>query len=150
MTETLKKTLNWFETARPEASPHTFSVQFGVHCEEFAETLDAIDPIDDGLAELFQDASEAIKELATALKKGTHVIQKDDLLRVDLLDGLCDTIVTAVGSAHALGMDIVGAMDEINSSNFSKFEDGKPVFKDNGKIGKGIHYTPPNLEPFIN
>ena len=150
MTETLRKTLNWFEVARPEAAPNTFSVQFGVHCEEFAETLDAIDPLDDELAELIQDASKAVKELASALKKGTHTLQKDDLIRVDLLDGLCDTIVTAVGTAHALGMDIVGAMDEVNSSNFSKFENGKPVFKANGKIGKGINYTPPNLEPFIN
>ena len=149
MTDPLEKTLSWFEIARPTMPPNTFSIQFGVHCEEFAETLDAIDPLDDELAELIQDASEAVKELASALKKGTHTLQKDDLIRMDLLDGLCDTIVTAVGTAHALGMDIVGAMGEVNSSNFSKFEAGAPVFKENGKIGKGKDYRPPNLRPFI-
>ena len=66
----------------------------------------------------------------------------------ELLDALCDQIVTAVGVAHMFGMNIEGAMDEVNRSNFSKFVDGKPVFNEHGKIIKGPNYTPPDLTGF--
>ena len=68
----------------------------------------------------------------------------------ELLDALADGIVTAAGLAYMQGMDIDGALAEVNRSNFSKFENGHPVFLNGGKIGKGRHYTPPELEPFLN
>ena len=149
MSDTLKRTEEWFTTARPSSAPNTFSVQFGVHCEEMAETLEAIEPLDEQTGKLMDEARASLRKLSDALKSGQALIVHDDIARTSLLDGLCDTIVTSVGCAHALGMDIVGAMGEVNSSNFSKFEAGAPVFKENGKIGKGKDYRPPNLRPFI-
>ena len=70
-------------------------------------------------------------------------------IRCELLDALVDQIVTAVGVGHMMGMDVLGALEEINRSNFSKFEDGKPVFDENGKITKGKDYVKPNLEKFV-
>ena len=67
----------------------------------------------------------------------------------ELLDALCDQIVTAVGVAHMLGMDIEGALNEVNNSNWSKFEDGEPVFNEQGKIAKGRDYFAPDLTRFI-
>ena len=69
--------------------------------------------------------------------------------KIELLDSLCDQIVTAIGVAHMLGMDIENALAEVNRSNHSKFEDGKPVFNAQGKISKGVNYTPPKLGKFI-
>lgn len=69
--------------------------------------------------------------------------------RLELLDGLCDVIVTAVGVAHMFDMDIIGAMSEVNRSNFSKFVDGKPVFNEQGKIAKPVTFSQPNLEQFV-
>jgi predicted HAD superfamily Cof-like phosphohydrolase len=69
--------------------------------------------------------------------------------KIELLDSLADQIVTAIGVAHMFGFDISGALAEVNRSNFSKFEDGKPVFDANGKITKGKNYTPPELTPYI-
>ena len=62
---------------------------------------------------------------------------------------MCDQIVTAVGVAHMLGYDIEGALAEVNASNFSKFENGQPVFNESGKIKKGTFYREPELLPFI-
>lgn len=76
-----------------------------------------------------------------------HKVQ--DVQPERLLDALVDQIVTAVGVGHMMGMDVLGALAEVNRSNFSKFEDGKPVFDANGKITKGKHYTPPQLDKFI-
>jgi len=147
--ETLSRTLEWFDTARPDPTVSTFNVQFGVHLEEVAETLSAIDPIDDALAIKIENAKIALEVLANDLKSGVHHIERADILRIPLLDGLCDTIVTSVGCAQALGWDIIGAMDEVNASNFSKFVNGEPVFKEGGKIAKGPDYRPPNLTPYI-
>ena len=70
--------------------------------------------------------------------------------RVELLDALCDQIVTAVGVAYMMGMDIEGALAEVNRSNWSKFKGSVvPVFNEHGKIVKGEDYTPPELSDYI-
>ena len=73
-----------------------------------------------------------------------------DYKLIELLDALCDQIVTAIGVAHMFGFDIKNALAEVNKSNWSKFENGKPVFYKNGKIKKGKYYKEPELEMFIN
>ena len=83
------------------------------------------------------------------LKSGDLAIAFDNVDRVTLLDALCDQIVTAVGVAHMLGMDIEGALKEAASSNDSKFgEDGKPIFNEQSKIMKGPHYQSPDLTAY--
>lgn len=69
--------------------------------------------------------------------------------KTELLDALCDQIVTAVGVAHMFGMNIEGALTEVNRSNWSKFVNEAPVFDENGKIAKGPDYTPPDLTEFL-
>ena len=66
-----------------------------------------------------------------------------------MLDSLADQLVTGVGVAHMLRMDIIGALNEVNLSNFSKFVDGIPQFDANRKIIKGPDYFKPNLELFL-
>lgn len=39
-------------------------------------------------------------------------------------------------------MNVPGALAEVNRSNYSKFEDGEPVFNENMKVMKGKDYTP--------
>jgi predicted HAD superfamily Cof-like phosphohydrolase len=70
--------------------------------------------------------------------------------RVELLDALCDQVVTAIGVAYMMGMDIEGALAEVNRSNWSKFKGGfVPVFNEHGKIAKCAEYTPPELSDYI-
>ena len=69
--------------------------------------------------------------------------------KTELLDALCDQIITAIGVAHMFGMNIEGALTEINRSNWSKFVNEAPVFDENGKITKGPDYTPPDLTEFL-
>ena len=61
-----------------------------------------------------------------------------------------NVVVTAVGSAHMLTQDIIKALDDVNESNWSKFdENGDPIFNDFGKVLKGPNYREPNLESFV-
>nr|DAM31776.1 MAG TPA: NTP-PPase-like protein [Caudoviricetes sp.]DAS46997.1 MAG TPA: NTP-PPase-like protein [Caudoviricetes sp.] len=44
----------------------------------------------------------------------------------------------------------VKAFGEVHRSNMSKLQDGKAIFRSDGKILKGADYFRPNLEPFVN
>lgn len=48
-----------------------------------------------------------------------------------------------------MGFDMVGALDEVNKSNWSKFKDGVPAFDENGKIAKADGYFKPDLAKFL-
>lgn len=137
---TIDKTLEWFQQAIPEPTGEHKSIQLGCHVEEFAEMLHSVD---------LHEWAHDVDLLGTDLKTGDDSVSSLEINREALLDSLADQIVTAIGVAHMFGFDIQGALEEVNRSNFSKFEDNKPVFDANGKITKGKYYTPPNLKPFI-
>ena len=41
-------------------------------------------------------------------------------------------------------------MHRVHESNMSKLDDnGKPIYRDDGKVLKGPNYTPPNLEDLV-
>lgn len=62
-----------------------------------------------------------------------------------LVDALGDIIYVAAGAALELGLPIRLACEEIHRSNMSKLDaDGKPIYREDGKILKGPNYTPPN------
>lgn len=139
----IEKTKTWFEQAIPEPTVEKACIQIGCHLEEVGEMFDAMD---------MQEWSCDIYDVANDFKekhKYSYNIVKNDIKKTELLDSLADQIVTAIGVAHMFGFDIAGALAEVNRSNFSKFEDGKPAFDANGKITKGKNYTPPDLTPYI-
>ena len=141
MTDHISYIKGWFELAVPTPTDKNRAVQLGCHFEEVAEMLAAIGET---------VIAERLALIATQYKKDSEVeINEPGLDRTELLDALCDQIVTAVGVAHMFGMDIEGALDEVNRSNWSKFVDGAPVFDANGKIAKPATYSKPNLEQFV-
>lgn len=138
MSDILKDTIQWFELAKRNPGETEMRVQVGVHVEEVSEMFRAI-----GFKE-----DKQLEDMGNALKKGTYPRNKSyaQVDRKELLDSLCDQIVTAVGIAHMYGLDIHTGLDRVNKSNWSKFVDGKPVFDENGKITKGPNYKKPDLE----
>lgn len=138
----IKEIKQWFELAVPVPTDKSRAVQIGCHYEEFSEMAVALD--DDSLAARISKTADGYKENMIV---PIHFWDKDE--KLDLLDALCDQIVTAIGVAHMFGFDIEGALKEVNRSNFSKFIDGKPVFNEQGKIAKPASYSPPRLTPYI-
>ena len=144
VSEPLADTLKWFELAVPKPTLKSQMVQIGCHFEEVAEMMTElgnryesleVDNLADYYKNMFTD-SEHIEPLS---------LEKD----IELLDSLCDQIITALGVGYMFGFDMQKALTEVVRSNFSKFENSKPVFDDNGKIKKGANYTPPQLGEFI-
>ena len=132
----------WHKRARPEPTEKDFNVQLGCHIEEFVEMLDALTI--SGFPGFFK-AIDTIEEIAEKLKDGSLTVSSVD--RGELLDSLADQIVTAVGVGHCAKMDMNAAVQEVNDSNWSKFNyKGFPEFDENGKIKKGERYRKPNLK----
>ena len=58
---------------------------------------------------------------------------------------LCGTII-----AHGFQDKIEEIYDEIQNSNMSKLgSDGKPIYREDGKVLKGPHYFKPNIEKIL-
>ncbi|WAK44967.1 putative phosphohydrolase [Erwinia phage Fifi067] len=146
--DTLRDTVRWFNAAVPEPTIQNVNAQTGVHFEEVAEMLEQMVGTTPETYRLIQEAEAALKSLAKALKaNGDHLLFEvtDNVL---MLDALCDQIVTATGTGYMLGYLMVSGMQEVNRSNFSKFQDGVPVFDQNKKIVKGQEYFRADLAPF--
>ena len=63
----------------------------------------------------------------------------------DMLYILCGTILE-----HGLQHKIEEVFDEIQRSNMSKLgEDGKPIYREDGKVMKGPNYFKPNFEEIL-
>jgi predicted HAD superfamily Cof-like phosphohydrolase len=150
MTEdVLEQTALWFEKAVPYPTTKNLHTQVGCHFEEVVEMIQSIHSEDTNTTYLLVAAETALKELADHLKASDKKISVPARLQKDLLDALCDQIVTAVGTAHMLHFDIHGALQIVNGSNWSKFVDGKPVFDANQKIQKGPNYFKADLSRFV-
>ena len=67
----------------------------------------------------------------------------------DVADALCDILYVVYGMAHSYGIDIDECFREVHVSNMSKLgEDGKPIYREDGKVVKGPNYRPPDLKPY--
>ena len=147
--DTLPDTEAWFKEAVPEPTNKNIHTQLGCHFEEVAEMVHTLTANDLKTSLLLLKAHDALHALGNHLKAHDGVVSVASGDQVDLLDALCDQIVTAVGVGYMLKLDVPFALEEVNDSNWSKFVDGKPVFDLNNKIQKGPGYFKANLTPFV-
>jgi predicted HAD superfamily Cof-like phosphohydrolase len=75
-------------------------------------------------------------------------LQQDD---VELLDGLCDTLVVAMGMAAMAGLPLDEGMDVVNASNLAKIDpvSGRCIKDAGGKIQKPAGWVKPDLAAVI-
>ena len=77
--------------------------------------------------------------------KNNDIIEVADALG-DMLYILCGTIIE-----HGMQDKIEEIFDEIQKSNMSKLgEDGKPIYRNDGKVMKGPNYFKPNISEILN
>jgi predicted HAD superfamily Cof-like phosphohydrolase len=66
---------------------------------------------------------------------------------VEVADALTDILYVTYGAGHAFGIDLDLCFREVQRSNMSKLgEDGKPIYRDDGKVLKGPNYSEPDLK----
>lgn len=139
--------IGWFKLAVPTPTPDNYRVQLGCHLEEVGEMLEKVfDPHDPLTIEVNEEADY----LKSGKSRPIHLSDMTDSDKADLLDSLCDQIVTAIGVAHMAGFNIYGALHHVNAANWGKFVNGVPQFSPQGKIMKPEGWEPANLVPFIS
>lgn len=147
MSDIITQTKKWFEIAVPNPTSKNISTQIGCHLEEVVEMLVELSATDNESHRKITNAISALTVLSDTMKEDhtAYCIP----YKIAFLDSLADQIVTATGIGTFLGMNVPGALAEVNRSNYSKFEDGEPIFNENKKVMKGKDYTPPDLKPYI-
>ena len=66
---------------------------------------------------------------------------------VDVADALSDLLYVVYGAGHAFGIDLDKCFEEVHNSNMSKLdENGKPIYREDGKILKGSNFREPDLK----
>lgn len=63
---------------------------------------------------------------------------------------LSDLVYVAYGCAHEFGIDLDLAFSRVHESNMSKLVDGKPLYREDGKVLKGPNYVPVDLDKLLN
>ena len=82
--------------------------------------------------------SEEVEELRDACK------DKDI---IGIADALTDILYVTYGAGHAFGIDLDKCFAEVQRSNMSKLgKNGKPIYREDGKVMKGPNYSEPDLK----
>ena len=85
--------------------------------------------------------NEEVAELYSALAE-KNIVQ--------IADALTDILYVVYGAGHAFGIDLDDCFREVHESNMSKLgADGKPVYRDDGKVLKGPNFFEPKLGELI-
>ena len=93
---------------------------------------------------LFDLQQELIAEESNEFFEACHELFKDQhntAKQADLLKELADLVFVCYQFAAAFGLDLDTAMRRVFESNMSKLgEDGKPIYRADGKVLKGPNY----------
>lgn len=103
--------------------------------EEFSELLDACG---------YPESARWVRDVV--LIKDPEI----DTNVVEAADALGDLEYVINGMALGMGIPLPEIVEEIHRSNMTKLgPDGKPIYREDGKILKGEDYEPPNLEKIL-
>ena len=82
------------------------------------------------------------------LEELKEAIENKDV--VGVADALTDILYVTYGAGAAFGIDLDKCFKEVHNSNMSKLDrDGRPIYREDGKILKGPDYFEPNLEKIV-
>ena len=115
----------------------SLDMRMSLIAEEFSELVGAV----------YGQAARA--EVESSYRRA---VAADDGTRdtVETADALADLIYVIYGMALETGIDLASVLAEVQRSNMSKLgADGKPVYREDGKVLKGPDYFPPNVEAVL-
>ena len=91
-----------------------------------------------------------INEEFIELVNATDDSTKEKKKLIDVADALADLLYVVYGAGHAFGLDLDKCFQEVHESNMSKLDNnGKPIYRVDGKVLKSDTYRPPNLKKIL-
>lgn len=141
----------------PEALVRRFHHVYGLPVQTDGANLEreSLDMRMSLIAEEFSELVGAVYgQAARAELESSYLraVAADDGARdtVEAADALADLIYVIYGMALETGIDLAAVLAEVQRSNMSKLgADGKPVYREDGKVLKGPDYFPPNVEAVL-
>ena len=91
-----------------------------------------------------------VEEFKEFIEADYEMAMMDIQSRADCLKELADLVYVAAQYAENMDWDLEQALRRVHKSNMSKLgEDGKPIYREDGKVLKGPNYAPPNLTDLV-
>ena len=87
-----------------------------------------------------------VEEFKEFIESDYNMAMMDIQSRADCLKELADLVYVAAQYAENMDWDLEQALRRVHKSNMSKLDDdGKPIYREDGKVLKGPNYHPPVL-----
>lgn len=117
----------------PSVDRERVDMRMGLIAEEFAELVGAV----------YGKEARSTVELAYQ-----EAVTKDDHTRdvIESADALADLTYVIYGMALEMGISLPAVLEQVQASNLSKLDaEGKPIYREDGKVLKGPGFFPPNI-----
>ncbi len=91
-----------------------------------------------------------VEEFKEFLEADGMMFRHGENAQIETLKELADLVYVCYQYAENMNWFLDEALNRVHESNMSKLdEDGKPIYREDGKVLKGPNYKPPNLEDLI-
>jgi len=91
-----------------------------------------------------------VEEFKEFIEAEGMLFRNNDNFPAEALKELADLVYVCYQYAENMGWFLDEALDRVHASNMSKLgEDGRPIYRDDGKVLKGPNYKPPTLTDLI-
>ena len=122
-----------------------FTVAMGQPVGEDIATLDSHDLLEMRMELIDEEVEEVSQELPTYLPDGGRMD------KAAFTKELADLLYVTYGMAVTFDLPIDEVFERVHQSNMSKLgDDGKPLYRDDGKVLKGPNYQPPKLDDLFD
>ncbi len=101
-----------------------------------------------GTSPALRDTELRCRIIEEETRETVEAIRAGDL--AGTIDGLCDLIYVAFGTAVACGIDLEPFFNEVQRSNMAKlWPDGKPRHREDRKVLKPPNWQPPRIKEML-
>ena len=109
-----------------------------------------------GTVNIHNDFDKIEKEDAERIALRSNLVAEEfkELINAESCEEImkesCDLIYVILGTFVEFGWDLEEAFRRVHQSNMSKLgEDGKPIYREDGKVLKGPNYKKPDLSDLV-
>lgn len=109
-----------------------------------------------GTVNIHNDFDKITKEDADRIALRSNLVAEEfkELINAESCEEImkesCDLIYVILGTFVEFGWDLEEAFRRVHLSNMSKLgEDGKPIYREDGKVLKGPNYKKPDLSDLV-
>ena len=91
-----------------------------------------------------------VEEFNEFLEADGFLFRHGQNVQEECLKELADLVYVCYQYAENMGWFLDEALNRVHESNMSKLdEDGKPIYREDGKVLKGPNYKPPDLSDIV-